>query len=95
MISKTTVNMAAKRGMTVTVERWNREQLATAGRRTSRESVEVLEICDPDSDAAAWYTVEVNGFSFINATYGDEWPATIEDEKHLRSLLDDMAAVIA
>ena len=92
MISKTTINMAAKRGMDLTVSEWTQQQLATAGRKTSRDSVTVLEIADPDSDASVWYTVERNGFALVNATYGTEWPCLIEDEKHLRTLLNDMAA---
>ena len=94
MISKTTKNMAAKRGMKLEVSEWNNDQLRAAGLKTSRESASVLDIFDSESDASVFYVHTATGWILIGATIGDEWPHMIDDERHLRALLDDMAAVL-
>ena len=89
-ISKTTINMAARRGvaMTVTPE----DELSNG--QTSVEFAR-FEDGEPIDEHTARYTLTADGLFFAGGC-GDteEWPHWIQDETHLRALLPAIAAAI-
>ena len=95
-ISKTTVNMADRRGVLVTVRTYNAAELRQIRRKVSSDdqTAVVVEFCDPNSDAAAWYVDNGNALHFASATIGEEWPATIFTEQDIRGLLPAFAEAL-
>jgi len=89
-ISKTTINMAARRGLAITV-------IEDDNLNDGRTSVEFAAIDDgePADEYAALYTLTPNGLFFVNGC-GDteEWPYWIADETRLRLYLPYMAAEV-
>ena len=89
-ISKTTINMARRRGLAITV-------IEDDELNDGKTSVEFAAIDDeePADEHAALYTLTPKGLFFVGGC-GDteEWPYWIQDETHLRALLPAMAAAI-
>ena len=89
-ISKTTINMAARRGVAITVvpeDEFN----------DGKTSVEFARLYDgePADEHTARYTLTAGGLFFVGGCFDTEdWPYWIQDETHLRALLPAMAAVI-
>ena len=96
-ISKTTINMAARRGFGMSVSVYNAAELRQINRKVSGEdSAVVVEFFSESSDAAAWYIDRGHFLQFAQATVqAEEWPGTIRTEQEIRELLQDMAAVLA
>ena len=86
-LTKTTINMAARRGFAITVIE---DDKLNAG----RTSVEFAAIDDgePADEYAALYTMTSDGLFFVDGC-GDteEWPHWIQSESHLRAMLPGMA----
>ena len=86
-ISKTTINMARRRGLAITV-------IEDDELNDGRTSVEFAAIDDgePADEHAALYTMTPEGLFFAGGC-GDteEWPNWIQSESHLRALLPAMA----
>ena len=101
-ITQTTINMAAKRSVAITI---NEDDCNLDGlyRRREDEVVTTVELSaiDEDGEAAdeysALYRLTGNGLFFVDSLTGDraEWPHWIEDESTLRGLLDAMATEVA
>jgi hypothetical protein len=89
-ISKTTINMAARRGFAITVT----EDDELNGGRTSVEFA-AIDDGEPIDEHTARYTLTTDGLFFAGGC-GDteEWPHWIQDETHLRALLPAIAAAI-
>jgi len=89
-ISKTTISMAARRGVAITVipeDKLNNGQ-------TSVEFAQ-LEDGEPADEHAALYTLTADGLFFAGGCDDTEdWPHWIEDETRLRALLPAMAAAV-
>ena len=96
-ISKTTINMAARRGFGVSVSVYTAAELRQINRKVNDDdSAVVVEFFSKSSDAAAWYIDRGHFLQFAQATVqAEEWPATIRNEQEIRGLLPDMAAVLA
>ena len=96
-ISKTTINMAARRGFGISVSVYNAAELRQINRKVSGDdSAVVVEFFSESSDAAAWYIDRGNHLQFAQATaQAEEWPGTIGTEQQIRELLPAMADVLA
>lgn len=89
-ISKTTINMAARRGVAMIV---TPEDELNNG-RTSVEFAK-LEDGEPADEYAALYTLTAEGLFFVNGCDDtEEWPYWIQDETRLRAYLPAMAAEV-
>jgi len=93
-ISKTTINMAARRGVAITVTRKDEFN-------DGKTSVYFSRLVDygfgpePIDECTARYTLAADGLFFGGGCYDTEgWPHWIEDESHLRELLPALAAII-
>ena len=95
-ISKTTIKMAERRGFLITINTYTSRELRQINRKIRREdeTAVVVEFCDENSDAAAWYIDAGNELHFVQATIGEEWPATIFDEQQIRYLLPAIAEAL-
>jgi hypothetical protein len=101
-ITKTTINMAAKRNIAIVVNEDDRN-LDGLYRRREGEVVTTVELSAIGEDGeaadeyAALYRLTGKGMFFIDSLTGDraEWPHWIEDESTMRGLLDAMAAEVA
>lgn len=95
-ISKTTINMAERRGFLITINMYTSCELRAINRkvRSEDEKAVVVEFCDENSDAAAWYIDTGSELHFVSATIGEDWPATISDEQQIRHLLPAIAEAL-
>ncbi|MFZ9091903.1 MAG: hypothetical protein ACO3FE_17645 [Planctomycetaceae bacterium] len=86
-VTKTTINMARRRGFAITVI----EDDELNGGRTSVEFA-AIDDGEPADEHAALYTMTPDGLFFAGGC-GDteEWPYWIPDETRLRALLPAMA----
>ena len=86
-ISKTTINYAVKRNLDVTVCEYENELLIWEG--------------DNECEPAVSYMINENGsftyraISWLSQEIKEELPATINNEKHLREVLNFLAAELA
>jgi|DEB0MinimDraft_3_1074331.scaffolds.fasta_scaffold285701_1 hypothetical protein len=89
-ITKTTINMAARRNMAITI-------IENDSLRDGRTSVEFAALQDGEAadEHAAVYDLHAMGMFFIGGC-GDteEWPNWIPDEATLRTLLPAMAEAV-
>lgn len=89
-ISKTTINMAARRGVAITV-------IEDDELRDGRTSVEFARLLDgePIDEHEALYDMKADGLFFVGGC-GDteEWPYWIKTDTDLRALLPAMAAAV-
>ncbi len=92
-ISKTTINMARKRGVHFEIREGD-----TFARKNA--TLTTLEICGM-TDGEAWdeyhalYEIKEDGLHFVMGCFDtQEWPNWIESDSHLRGLLNPMAEAI-
>lgn len=89
-ITKTTINMAARRNLAITV-------IENDSLRDGRTSVEFSALQDGEAadEYAAMYELTASGLFFIDGCCDtEEWPNWIADETTLRALLPAMAAEV-
>ena len=85
-ISKTTFNMASRRGIEL--------ELGTDSDLLGREYPVLLIHGHCDSDAMATYRIKSDGLFYVCAGYGEDWPCWIQSDASLRTYLDSMAEAL-
>ncbi len=100
-ISKTTINMAARRGLALVVREHDdcvTQDMLRHSDGDTISTVEISAVCDgePADEYAALYRITSTGLFFLNAltTDSEDWPYCIPDDASLRALLPAMAAAV-
>ncbi len=82
-ISKTTFNMAKRRGLEL--------EIGTAQDKLGRDFPALLIHGHWQSDAVAFYRIKEDGLFFDGCHVGEDWPYWIQSDASLRTCLDAMA----
>ena len=89
-ITKTTINMARRRGIAISI--WENDE--TRDGKTTVEFVKMDDDGEAFDEYHAAYDLADDGLFFVGSCVGntEDWPRWIENEQHLRNLLDAMSA---
>ena len=95
MLSKTTINMAERRGLLV-INRIEDTDSVGYPLHIKADQVEVLDISDADSDAMVLYYSTGNGYRYLTSTVQDgDFPLVIANESQLRTMLPYIQTALA
>jgi hypothetical protein len=95
MLTKTTINMAERRGLTM-INRIETIERLCVRLKTRDEQVEVLDIGTEDTDAMVLYYRTSDGYRYLASTLDDaDFPLTIANEAALREMLPDLQRMLA
>lgn len=100
-ISKTTINMAARRGVSIRKRAKVKECLAyrhssySVGSLPELTTLEIRRLWgdEPSEDVDATYKITGDGLRLIGSSVRG-WPELIQDDKHLRRLLPDICMTV-
>ena len=94
MITKTTINMAARRGVSfLLTENDQCHSLKTSSRVDTLEISRLIGLDEPADEFAALYRITDDGLFFMGSCRenAEEWPQWIPDERTLRDLMHAIA----
>jgi len=95
MLTKTTINMAERRGLTI-INRIETIERLLVPIKTRAERVEVLDIGTEDNDAMVLYYLTSDGYRYLTSTLDDaDFPLTIANETALREMLPALQSMLA
>ena len=95
MLTKTTINMAERRGLTI-INRIETIERLLVPIKTRAERVEVLDIGTEDTDAMVLYYLTSDGYRYLTSTLNDaDFPLTIANETALREMLPALQSMLA
>jgi len=95
MLSKTTINMAERRGLLI-INRIEDTDAVGCPLHINAEQVEVLDISDANSDAMVLYYSTGSGYRYLTSTVQDgDFPLVIANESQLRTMLPYIQTALA